>query len=273
MDVREEDTRRAIDVAGWSFGIDTRGTGPPVILMHGLLTDSRVWDPITRVLERSHTVISVDAPGHGHSPARTSPFTLEEEADALAALAKELTNGEPAIWIGHSMGGMKAMRVALAHSSLARALVLISTQPYVEPVHSAAPFEALVETMKSDGMTRDLADVIARLNFHRSFLGTPVAQSWIEHFSTLDGHEVEHTCHAVYRRGDISERLGEITVPCLVIHGSDDVPIRVRVVHAYTELLPDVRLVELPETGHTPICEHPAKVAEIIGEFLRSLPR
>lgn len=254
----------------WTFGVHEVGRGRPVVLMHGLLTDSRVWTPVTDELARSHRTLAIDAPGHGYSPLRPVGFTLEDEADALIAWA-ERELAEPAVWIGHSMGGMKAMRIALARPDLVRALVLVSTQPYAEPDRTRHPYEAMVETVRTDGMSPDLADVVARMNFARSFRDDERVRPWLEHFLTIDGEEISGACQAVYRRGDISSRLAEICAPTLVVHGRDDVPIRLAVAQEWAALLPHAQLVVLPDVGHTPPCERPVELAEVIGRFVNSL--
>lgn len=259
----------------WTFGLHRQGAGDPVVLLHGLLTDSRVWYPALPDLAADGALaLAVDAPGHGHSPARPGPFSLEEEVDRLAdAYRTGLGGAAPAVWVGHSMGGMKALRMALRHPELVRALVLVDTQPYREPDSSARPFEAMVESVVTDGMSPDLARMIARLNFHRSFQGSERAAFWIRHFETLTGDRITHACHAVYRRGDLSGRLGAVRVPVLVVHGAGDVPIRPRVAHRYAAELPHARLVELPDTGHTPPVERPAELSALLREFRRSLDR
>lgn len=268
--IPDEDVRIA-HADGWSFGVHGRGSGTPVVLLHGLLTDSRVWDPVVDDLSRDHLTLAVDAPGHGASPARTAPYTLDDEVAGLAAAVDDLVGGEPAVWVGHSMGGMKAMRMALDHPRLVRGLVLVSTQPYEEPPSSAEPYLAMVETIRTYGMSDDLAQIVGRLNFHKTFLATPDAQRWIAHFRRLTADRIEHACVSVYRRDDVSGRLPEITVPVLVVHGAADVPIRVRVARRYSRLLPKARLVELPDTGHTPPCERPAELAALVRDFIDAL--
>ena len=254
----------------WAFGIHESGCGRPVVLLHGLLTDSRVWTSVTDELAPDHRTLAVDSPGHGQSPLGPSGFTLEDETDALIAWAEREQIG-PAVWIGHSMGGMKAMRLALARPDLVRALVLVSTQPYAEPDRTRLPYEAMLETVRTDGMSPDLADVVARMNFARPFRESEQCRPWIEHFRTLDGEEIAGAGHAVYRRGDISVRLGEISAPVLVVHGEDDVPIRLPVAQEWAALLPHGEFVALPGAGHTPPCERPAEFAEVIRRFMDSL--
>ncbi|NUR04143.1 MAG: alpha/beta fold hydrolase [Streptomyces sp.] len=260
------------DVGEWQLAAHIGGDGPAVVLLHGLLTDSRIWGQLPDSLAPRHRVISVDAPGHGGSPARPAPFTLEAEADALADLVRGLTDGAPAVWTGHSMGGMKAMRVALAHPDLVHSLVLVSTQPHPEPERTARPYEAMVEMAKTWGMSEDMAEVMGRLNFGKEYRATPEGRAWIRHLADIDGYAVEHACEAVFRRGDISDRLEELRVPTLVVHGSDDIPIRVPIARAYADRIPGARFVQLEATGHTPPCERPAQLRKHIEEFLATLP-
>lgn len=252
----------------WAFGLHERGAGRPVVLLHGLLTDSRVWEALAASLAPAHRVIAIDAPGHGASPRQDTPFTLESLVDALATVLADRIGDEPAVWIGHSMGGMKALRAALLRPELVAGLVLVSTQPYPEPASTAGPYEAMVELAIAEGISPDLAQLIGRLNFHRDYLGSPEAAQWIRHFTTLNGDDIAETCYAVYRRKDISDRLHQIPVPALVVHGAADVPIRPKIAQRYAAQLPRARLQILPDTGHTPPCERPTELSSLVREFL-----
>ncbi|MEU2233880.1 alpha/beta hydrolase [Streptomyces vietnamensis] len=259
----------SVSAGPWDLWVHIEGDGPPVVLLHGLLTDSRAWDEVAARLRHRHRLIRIDAPGHGGSPARPGPYTLEEEADALVATTAELGLTDPMVWAGHSMGGMKALRVALHHPELVSGLVLVSTQPYEEPERTARPYFAMVEAAHTWGIDADLADVIGRLNFHPDFLTTPGGRGWLEHFTTLRGSDIEQACASVFGRGDISGRLAELDVPALVVHGTADIPIRIGVTRTWAPLLPQARLVEVPHCGHTPQCEQPALVAELLETFCR----
>ncbi|MGZ3440171.1 MAG: alpha/beta fold hydrolase [Polyangia bacterium] len=97
------------------------GSGPALVLVHGLGGDRHTWDDVTRVLEKSFTVIAVDLPGHG---AAAEPASFD--ADRIAAQILATVRAEKisrAIFVGHSLGGF-----ILAHLSdpqLVRAIVLV----------------------------------------------------------------------------------------------------------------------------------------------------
>lgn len=254
-------------VDDWVLGIRDQGVGDTVILLHGLLLDSRVWDPIAERLAASYRVISVDSPGHGESPARANRYSLEEEANVLAALARNLGT-ERAIWVGHSMGGMKAMRVALAYPDLVEALVLVDTQPYRDPPHVLDQYNALVEAALFWGISEHLADAIARLNFHPSFLESKQAHTWRQHYASLDGRAIEGACRSVFDRTEIGDVMATLTAPTLVLHATDDVPIPIAVARRYAAELPYARFRELKGAGHNAPCESPEVIASEISSFL-----
>jgi pimeloyl-ACP methyl ester carboxylesterase len=104
--------------------IDFGGTGPPILLLHGLMGRARTWWPVARWLSRYGRVLGLDARGHGASPHRGGGWRTEDfVADAAELLA------EPAVVIGHSMGGLHAWCLAAAHPGLVRAIVVEDMAP------------------------------------------------------------------------------------------------------------------------------------------------
>src|ERR1700722_7466455 len=97
-----------------TIAYDRIGAGPPLVLLHPLGADRRVWDPIAGSLGATHEGIAVDLPGFGQSPPlqRTTP-TPRALADAVAALLGELGIERPHV-VGNSLGGWVALELALA---------------------------------------------------------------------------------------------------------------------------------------------------------------
>ncbi|HEV8297928.1 MAG TPA: alpha/beta fold hydrolase, partial [Acidimicrobiales bacterium] len=100
------------------------GQGPRVVLVHGFTQTSRCWGPFLDGLAAENRVVAVDAPGHGGS--RAVAADVAESARLLGETAGE------AIYVGYSMGGRIALRLALDRPELVRALVLIGTSPGIE---------------------------------------------------------------------------------------------------------------------------------------------
>lgn len=105
------------------------GKGPGVVLIHGLGGNREVWTEISKRLRTSHTVLSVDLPGHGES----APPPLKEgeaDLDAIAGEIAQLVRKQkiaPAILVGHGLSGAIAMRAALADSGAVRAIILVDS--------------------------------------------------------------------------------------------------------------------------------------------------
>jgi pimeloyl-ACP methyl ester carboxylesterase len=116
-------TTELIPVAGGShIWAEKAGDGPPLVLLHGSVHDSRLWNRVFAVLARHHTVVRFDARGHGHSTLPTAPFRYED--DLLAVLDR--FGFQTAGLVGLSMGGEVALDFTLEHPERVRSLTLIA---------------------------------------------------------------------------------------------------------------------------------------------------
>lgn len=102
--------------------VDFGGSGELIVLLHGLMGRARTWWTVAQWLTRYGHVVGLDARAHGRSPHRGAA-TTEEFADDVAALITEIDE-EPAVLIGHSMGGLHALAAAARHPRLVRAIVV-----------------------------------------------------------------------------------------------------------------------------------------------------
>lgn len=135
--------------ASWSMG-----NGPTVVLVHGLGGRVDQWLPVARRLASRHRVVLVELPGHGLSP-MPPPFTLDQATAALeATLAK--TAPEPFLLVGHSMGGVVAVNLALRHPGRVRGLVLVET--VLRPGLDDAERRGIRSALRADwkGTVRDI---------------------------------------------------------------------------------------------------------------------
>jgi pimeloyl-ACP methyl ester carboxylesterase len=103
------------------------GSGPPLVVLHGLYGSSSNWRRIARTLSDRSRVISVNLRNHGGSP-WTATMSYAEMADDVAALIERLDLGAPAV-LGHSMGGKVAMTLALTEPALVGRLIVVDIAP------------------------------------------------------------------------------------------------------------------------------------------------
>ena len=113
-----------VEVQGLRIGFERAGSGPPLVLVHGAVSDSRVWRRQVDALSDEFTVVAWDAPGCGSSADPPESFRLAEYADALAAFVRTLALGRPYV-LGHSFGGALILELYRRHGASPRALILV----------------------------------------------------------------------------------------------------------------------------------------------------
>jgi pimeloyl-ACP methyl ester carboxylesterase len=113
------------NVGGLNLWYDERGSGEPLILLHGGVGAAEMFDPILDALAAGRRVITVDLPGHGHTASPGRPLRYEEMADQVAGLIDHLGLGQADL-MGLSLGGGVALRTAIQHPGLIRRLIVVS---------------------------------------------------------------------------------------------------------------------------------------------------
>lgn len=259
-----------ITVDGWEFAYDEAGAGDPVILLHGLLMDRTMWDHQVEGLRDAYRVVTVDAPGHGETPGRAPGFSAWDEARALVRFADAL-GIDRAVWIGHSMGGFKAVRLTLSEPERVRALVLVDSSPGPENPDLLTQYEAFLHVAKTDGVSADLANMLGLVMFGPDANGTPAFEHWTKRWLALEPEAMEGTARLVFDRDDVTGRCGEISVPVLVVHGIEALPIPIDVARR-TATLVGAQLLEIAGSGHTSPVEKPEEVTRGLRAFLDGLP-
>ncbi|MES2711496.1 MAG: alpha/beta fold hydrolase [Pseudomonadota bacterium] len=132
------------------------GSGPPLVLLHGLFGAAQNWGTIQTALAPEHRVISLDLRNHGASPHADS-MGYAEMAEDVAATLTELDVPSAAI-LGHSMGGKVAMTLALTRPALVERLVVADMAPAAYPPHLRGVVTAMQALPVAPGLTRRAAD-------------------------------------------------------------------------------------------------------------------
>ncbi|MDO9590245.1 MAG: alpha/beta hydrolase [Microcella sp.] len=111
-----------------------RGTGPVVVMIHGIASSSVTFHHLVPLLESSHRCITIDVLGFGDSPApEGATYTLDEHAAALDSTIRSLDLRDPFTLVGHSLGSLIAARYASTHRRELARLVLVSSPIYLPP--------------------------------------------------------------------------------------------------------------------------------------------
>jgi pimeloyl-ACP methyl ester carboxylesterase len=156
---------RMLDIDGVRLHVVERGEGPPVVLIHGNMVSQRDFEAsgVTEHLARDHRVIAFDRPGFGHSSRpRDRLWTPTRQAELLHAALAQL-GVEQAVVVGHSMGAMVALALALDHPEDVRRLVLLGGYYYPTARVDALLTAPVALPVLGDVMRYTITAVSARL--------------------------------------------------------------------------------------------------------------
>lgn len=249
---------------------DTGGDGPVIIFSHGLLMDGSMFAPQVEALRGSWRCITWDERGHGQTadPAQCAPFSYYDSANDLAALLAHL-GVQKAVLAGMSQGGYLSLRCALTHPHIVRALVLIDTQALQEDAAKMAGHGQLIQGWVEGGLSDPVADIVAHIILGDGWAGTP---AWQAKWRQVTVPNLLQCFTTLGSRDDISDRLGAIAVPALVVHGTLDHAIDLERAQAMADALPQAQMVAIPGGGHAANLTHPEPVNAALTAFLRGLP-
>jgi len=260
------------ELNGWRYAYTDEGSGPPVLLLHGLLMDRSMWDHQIDDLSKDHRVVAIDAPGHGESAPVEMGIDFWRHAEMVAGVCDQLGIAD-AVWGGQSMGGFASLRAALSMPDRVNGLILIDTQAHEEDRDKLAQYEAFLQVALADGVSEDLAGILLMLLFSGTYATTPDSDVWRKKFLEEDVHTRHAMIRAVYDRDEIHDRIGEITCPAIVIHGDEDVSIEPERGQELARDLKDASFVAIPSAGHASPCENPEPVTTAIRAFLERIDR
>ena len=246
---------------------DSGGDGPAVIFSHGFLMDREMFAPQIAALAPEFRVIAWDERGFGETEFDGEPFTYWDSAADCLGLLDHL-GIDRAVLGGMSQGGFLSLRAALSAPERVRALVLIDTQAGVEDPARLPAYRQMQETWLQVGPVDELAETIANL-----IIGDPVLNEvWIAKWRGLPLESMRAPGDCLFDRDDISERLGEISCPAIVLHGTADQSIEIeRAEELCRGLSGCAGVVRIEGAPHASNLTHPDLVNPPLLEFLQSL--
>ena len=248
------------------------GEGPPVVLIHEGICDSRMWAPQWESFPRAHRTIRYDLRGYGRSPVASGPYS--HARDLLALFGKlEL---ERASLVGVSVGGRIALEVALARPDLVDALVLVGSGL---PGHAWSEVTASVWADEEAAFERGDLDEAVELVLRLWVDGPRRSPDEVdprvrELVRTMQrtAYELERSAggaaHEELLVPDLAKRLAEVTAPTLVLAGDEDVPDIHAIADRLASEIPGGRRASIASTAHVPSLERPAEFDELVLGFL-----
>jgi 3-oxoadipate enol-lactonase len=196
------------------------GSGPPIVLIHALGLDHRMWEAQVSKLAAAHTVLVYDVRGHGESDVPPGPYTLGDFAEDLAGLLDAL-GLEPVHLVGISLGGMIAQEFVLTWPQRVRSLVLADTTSEYNQ-EARRQFAERARIAEERGMTPLIEPTIERWFTPEFRQQHPEAATRVRDI-LAQAHALGYaaSCRAI-GLADFTERLVNVGVPTLILVGSED---------------------------------------------------
>jgi pimeloyl-ACP methyl ester carboxylesterase len=249
---------------------DRRGSGPPLVLLHGIGHTRRAWDPVVDLLAAERELILVDLPGHGASPlpARAAPLGVEELADVVERFIAGLDLDRPAV-AGNSLGGalaLELLRRGVARSAAALAPIGFWSRPARRYTIASLRAARAVIPLLRPVLPRLVQAAPVRAALLAQYFAHPARLSPSEAGRTITDFADAPGLVAIlpYSRRYQFERGDELAGPVTVAWGDRDRLLIGRQFERAKEHLPRARHVALPGCGHVPMPDDPPAVASVL---------
>ncbi len=250
-----------------------RGAGCPIMMTHGMWSDGHAFDDVVAGLAGAYRIVCPDLRGHGRSATPARAWTVGDLAHDLTRILDALEI-ETAVVVGHSLGGMAALQLALRYPDRLRGLVLLSTSAEAEKPERRSQLGLLSLTINMWGMSNWLAGRVAKGFFSTAFARRYPAKvrAWRKSVQAMDKRALLQALEAVRNRPSVWDRLPDIAIPALVMGTRDDPIADPARTIAMARQLPNAKLVMLPGGGHALPQEHPRELTQALRQFSAAWP-
>jgi len=262
--------RRVGDITLW---VEEQGSGSVVLCISGLGYSAWCWRDLAAALSRNHRVVTFDNRGTGRSDAPEDGYSIAQFArDAACVL--EAVGAAQAHVVGHSMGGYIALSLAVQRPELVRSLVLIGTS-------SGGPGALPIPPATSEAWKASVS--LPPAEFARATMPYSFATGWSdahpERFEELLARRLEFPTatepwkkqfRAVSELGRDGIDVASLSIPALVIHGTDDRVVPYINGQRLARQLPRARLHSMDGAGHLCFLEEPKRVLSLLQSWVEA---
>jgi pimeloyl-ACP methyl ester carboxylesterase len=259
------------------------GSGPVVVLVHGITSTSATWANVLPYLAERYTVIAPDLLGHGESAKPRGDYSLGAYASGIRDLLTALGH-ERATFVGHSLGGGIAMQLAYQFPEHCERLVLVDSGGLGRDITAllraaSLPGSELVLPLLVNervlGAGRMVGRLLGRVGLR---VHTDLGEVLRGHASLSDGearaaflHTLRTIVDPLGQRVDASDRLYLAqAIPFLILWGERDPIIPVEHARAAHRLVPGSRLELFPNSGHFPHLDDPLRFVALLIDFMET---
>jgi pimeloyl-ACP methyl ester carboxylesterase len=262
------------DIDGVRLHYQEKGTGTPLILIHGFTSSTYSWKDVFEPLAKSYRVIAVDLKGFGFSGKPDGDYTRRAQAILVAHLLDYLKI-DKAWLVGNSMGGEVSLNFALQNPQRVAGLILIDSAGVSVPgSNSLAPGYARVPVVGPVLIALAMtSDRLVRQGLEKSFYDDAKVTdervaAYYRPLKTRGGQLAALRARTQAGQFPIEQDLNKISVPALIIWGADDALIPLKAGRTMNSLIKGSKLVTIEKCGHVPQEELPERVFAEMTKFI-----
>ncbi len=257
-----------MELSTGSVSVDVVGEGPPLLLLHSLLTDAAAFDHIVPSLTPEHQVCRVSLPGFDGSAPLRDPNVFDL-AELVAGVMSELGLGADTSVLGNGLGGFVAVALAIRHGHRFNRLIATNCGAAFSPDRAEA-FGTMSGLVEEGGMAA-VADVAVRRVFPEEYLAQhpEIIEERREVLLRVDPGAFAAACRALGAM-DLRPQLGSIENPTLAVAGADDATTPPEMAEELADGIGDAKRIVLSDCGHCPQLQQPAALLAAIESFLDS---
>jgi pimeloyl-ACP methyl ester carboxylesterase len=275
MTTSSENNMDLLEISSRIYSIK-EGTGPPIILIHGLAASVNDWKDLMPELTRAgYSSFALDLPGHGHSPKpdQADIYNIQNIFACFSAWIKSLHLNQPMTLVGHSLGAYIALQYASQYPSNVSALVLC------DPLYSPDQLSPLTRINYPDfiftknlygkipaWITKSLVD-LASLSIRNGYQLPEDVRAQ----TTEDYRRIQPAVFLVVRSlNDLTPLCSKINQPTICLWGENDLSLPPKSFRKILRLIPNSKGTAIQGAGHVPHQTHPAEFNQKVLDFLRN---
>jgi pimeloyl-ACP methyl ester carboxylesterase len=250
-----------------------RGTGSPIVLVHGFPLDHTMWEAQIDALAGDYRVIAPDLRGFGESTLGDADpqigVSMEGYADDLVELLDTLEISEPIVLAGFSMGGYIAWQIVRKRSARLRALIQCDTRAAADPEEARAGRLKMAENVAEWGSGRVFEMMAPKLFAPRTFETKPeVVDAVRKVIENTSPAAIAAAQRGMATRPDVTSLLPTIKLPTLLLGGAEDAISPPNEMQTIAATMPEGRFVAITAAGHMTTMENPEAVNAALVAFL-----
>jgi pimeloyl-ACP methyl ester carboxylesterase len=252
-----------------TISYDERGSGTPLVLLHGFPLDKRVFQGQLDDLSSDFRVIVPDLTSFGQSTC-DQPFSIQSLAHDIRKLLAQI-DALPCVLGGLSMGGYVSLAFAKEHPLDLKGLILIDTRAEGDTPEGRQKRNQMIELVRKNGSKSVADQMFPNMISPEHARDTNLAGELRAIMESCPPRTIECACAAMRDREDYTSFLPSIAVPTLILVGEKDVITPPKLAEQMHHAIPRSKLIAIPEAGHMTPMEKPEEVTRAIRQFAARL--